>query len=269
MYMKATQGRNYCCQFFKQYIVFLENFTNFLSTQMFLLCRVSLPLFLALGILQAKESVDYPHTLEPDPARFAEAMAGFQAADAANPPPAGAIVCTGSSSMRMWHPRIKEDLPGLTLIPRGFGGSHYTDVIHYVEVLILKHKPRAVLLYEGDNDAAYGKSPQRIFNDFKYLAQLCREQLPELRFYIIEAKPSIARWAIAEKMQAANTMIADFCRANEGFTYIDVWPFLLGDKGEPRLELLIADKLHLNEAGYDAWARAIAPILIQGEARFE
>ncbi|NCG09201.1 MAG: hypothetical protein GWO81_06490, partial [Verrucomicrobia bacterium] len=143
------------------------------------------------------------------------------------------------------------------------------DVIHYVEVLILKHKPRAVLLYEGDNDAAYGKSPQRIFNDFKYLAQLCREQLPELRFYIIEAKPSIARWAIAEKMQAANTMIADFCRANEGFTYIDVWPFLLGDKGEPRLELLIADKLHLNEAGYDAWARAIAPILIQGEARFE
>jgi lysophospholipase L1-like esterase len=236
---------------------------------MFPLYRVFFLLFLTLGILQGKESVDYPHALEPDPDRFAHAIKGFEAADAANPPREGAIVCTGSSSMRMWHPRIKEDLPGLTLIPRGFGGSHYTDVIHYLDVLILKHKPRAVLLYEGDNDAAYGKSPERIFEDFKFLVARCREQLPKLRIYVIGAKPSIARWNLAEKMQAANAMIAGFCRANEGFTYIDVWPFLLADNGEPRLELLIEDKLHLNEAGYDAWANAIAPLLQQGEAGFE
>lgn len=235
---------------------------NFLSS-------ILLYLLLVNASFSKADVEDHAQALEPDPTRFAIAISSFEAADLRDSPPAGAIVCTGSSSMRMWHPRIHADLPGLTLIPRGFGGSHYTDVIHYVEVLILKHKPRAVLLYEGDNDAAYGKSPQRIFNDFKYLAQLCRKQLPELRFYIIGAKPSIARWGIAEKMQAANSLIADFCHANEGFTYIDVWPFLLGDKGEPRLELLIADKLHLNEAGYDAWARAIAPILIQGEARFE
>ena len=60
--------------------------------------------------------------------------------------------------MRMWHPRIQKDLPRLTLIPRGFGGSHYTDVIHYRETLIFQYAPRALLLYEGDNDAAYGKS---------------------------------------------------------------------------------------------------------------
>ena len=112
---------------------------------------------------------DYPHPFEPDPARFAGDIAAFAKADETNPPSKGAIVCTGSSSMRMWHPRIREDLEGLTVIPRGFGGSHYSDVIHYMDELILKYEPRAVLIYEGDNDANFGKSPQRIFHDFKFL----------------------------------------------------------------------------------------------------
>ena len=144
-------------------------------------CAPFMALILASNSLSAYDRADYPQTFEPDPARFASAIAGFQAADAANPPPKGAIVCTGSSSMRMWHPRIKEDLPGLTLLPRGFGGSHYTDLIHYLEALVFKYQPRALLLYEGDNDANYGKTPERIFHDFKFLAEQCREQLPDLR----------------------------------------------------------------------------------------
>ncbi len=234
----------------------------------------ALHLVLALIVLYPSSSQTFaqgqaPFIPDPDPARFAEAMSAFRATDAVSPPPKGAIVCTGSSSMRMWHPRIEADLPGLTLIPRGFGGSHYTDVIRYLDVLVLKHAPRALLLYEGDNDAAYGKSPERIFHDFKYLVERCREALPELRIYVIGAKPSSARWDIAEKMQAANAKIEAYCQAQEGFTYIDVWPFLLGDKGEPRRELLMEDMLHLNEAGYDQWSKAIAPVLQQGEAGFE
>ncbi|CAI8312598.1 MAG: Uncharacterised protein [Opitutia bacterium UBA7350] len=223
----------------------------------------------ASGWVLGSETADYPHAMQPDPDRFAKAIANFQAADITNPPPAGGIVCIGSSSMRMWHPRMQDDLVGLTVVPRGFGGSHYTDVIHYVEALVFSYEPRALLLYEGDNDAAFGKSPDRIFKDFKFLVERCREQLPELRCYIIGAKPSIARWNIAEDMQAANRLIEAYCDAKEGFTYINVWPVLLGANGEPRRELFMADQLHLNTAGYDAWAGAIATVLIQGEQRFE
>ena len=169
----------------------------------------------------------------------------------------------------MWHPRVKDDLPGLTLLPRGFGGSHYTDLIHYLEALVFKYQPRALLLYEGDNDASYGKPPERIFQDFKFLAEQCREQVPDLRLYIIGAKPSIARWAIAEQMQRSNAMIQDYCRAKPGFTYIDVWSQLLDGNGQVRSELFMEDKLHLNSAGYDCWAAAIAPVLLRNEAEFE
>ena len=226
-------------------------------------------LLLASNSLSAYDRADYSQAFEPDPARFASAIAEFQTADADNAPPKGAVVCTGSSSMRMWHPRIKDDLPGLTLLPRGFGGSHYTDLIYYIEDLVFKYQPRALLLYEGDNDANYGKTPERIFQDFKFLAEQCREQLPDLRLYIIGAKPSIARWAIAEQMQRSNAMIHDYCRANLGFTYIDVWPLLLDANGHPRSELFMEDKLHLNSAGYDRWTAAIAPVLLGNEAALE
>ena len=169
----------------------------------------------------------------------------------------------------MWHPRIKDDLPGLTLLPRGFGGSHYTDLIHHLEALVFRYQPRALLLYEGDNDANYGKSPERVFRDFKFLAEQCRKQLPNLRLYIIGAKPSVARWAIADQMQRSNAMIQDYCRANPGFTYIDVWPQLLDANGQVRPELFLEDKLHLNSLGYDCWTAAISPILLRNEAAFE
>ena len=232
-------------------------------------CASFIALLLVSNSLSAYDRADYPQTFEPDPARFASAIAEFQAADAANPPPKGAIVCTGSSSMRMWHPRIKDDLPGLTLLPRGFGGSHYTDLIYHLEALVFKYQPRALLLYEGDNDANYGKTPERIFQDFKFLAEQCRKQFPDLRLYIIGAKPSIARWAIAEQMQRSNAMIHDYCRANLGFTYIDVWSQLLDGDGQARPELFMEDKLHLNSAGYDRWTAAIAPVLLGNEAALE
>lgn len=215
------------------------------------------------------KELEYPHSFEPDPNRFSSQISAFQKIDALNNPPLGGILCTGSSSMRMWHTDIQEDLSGLTILPRGFGGSHYTDVIYYLDEVVLKYKPRALLIYEGDNDAAYGKSPTRIFSDFKYLVFRCRKALPNLRFYIIGSKPSISRWHIAEDMQKANSLIKAYCHDDSYCTYIDVWPSILGADGKPKSELFMKDNLHLNSAGYDQWAKAIAPILYKGELNYE
>ena len=66
-----------------------------------------------------------------------------------------------------------------------------------------------------------------------------------------------------------NAIIQDYCRAKPGFTYIDVWPLLLDANGQVRPELFKEDKLHLNSAGYDHWAAAISPVLLEKEAVFE
>ena len=70
-------------------------------------------------------------------------------------------------------------------------------------------------------------------------------------------------------MQRSNAMIQEYCRANPGFIYIDVWPLLLDVNGQVRPELFMEDQLHLNSAGYDQWAAAISPVLLKNEAVFE
>ena len=75
-------------------------------------------------------SVAAQQSTSPDPLRWEETIQGFEAEDVMNPPPENAIVITGSSSITRWHPRIIEDLSPLTIIPRGFGGSEMSDVLH-------------------------------------------------------------------------------------------------------------------------------------------
>ena len=94
-----------------------------------------------------------------DPSRWADAIAAFDA-DAASRP-SGAIVLTGSSSFARWR-TMEEDLAPLTVVPRGFGGSTMADVLHYVDRLVMPYKPRAVVIYEGDNDTFFGVSPETI-----------------------------------------------------------------------------------------------------------
>lgn len=90
----------------------------------------------------------------PDPARFEAAIRAFEKQDQDKPPPRGAIVLTGSSSIARWNNQAAEALAPLTVIPRGFGGSVMRDVRHYLDRVALVYKPRAILIYEGDNDIA-------------------------------------------------------------------------------------------------------------------
>ena len=205
----------------------------------------------------------------PDPERFRGAIDAFLAADAESPPPKGAIVATGSSSMLGWHSRIAEDLAPLTVIPRGFGGSNMNDVRYFLDEVVLSYSPRAVLLYEGDNDTAAGATPEEILAHFDAITEGIHEALPETRIYILAVKPSIRRWHLWESMSATNEMFAARAAADERLVYIDIATPMLGGDGEPRPEIFIADNLHMNGAGYDIWRDVVRPVLVGAEEAFE
>jgi lysophospholipase L1-like esterase len=40
-----------------------------------------------------------------------------------------------------------------------------------------------------------------------------------------------------------------------------VWRYLRNDQNEPREELFLPDKLHLNPDGYKVWASVLSPVL--------
>ena len=95
--------------------------------------------------------------------RYEGRIQEFEAQDKASPLPEGAIVVTGSLSVALWHPTINQDLVPLTIIPLGFGGSTMEEALHYIDRIAIAYKPRAVVIYEGDNDTgAYSVAPEKI-----------------------------------------------------------------------------------------------------------
>jgi lysophospholipase L1-like esterase len=87
------------------------------------------------------------------------------------------------------------------------------------------------------------------------------ERLPGTRVAFLPIKPSIARWSMWHKMQAANSFVEQLATTDERLIYIDTTTPMLGTDGQPRKELFLDDGLHLNGRGYEAWNEVLAPIL--------
>jgi hypothetical protein len=200
---------------------------------------------------------------------FADEIQRMIAGDATEPPPRHAVVCVGSSSMRIWKNRMAADLAPITVIPRGFGGSQFIHVIENFEPLIAQYEPRAVVVYEGDNDISLGKSPAEVFRDFATLRAQLDAFDPTIRLYVIGVKPSLARWDKWAWMQQFNREVAALAAADGRLTFIDVGEALLGEDGKPVKEWFADDGIHLNQAGYDQWGAAVAAVVVPAELPFE
>src|SRR5689334_23351105 len=72
----------------------------------------------------------------------------FEEADRQQPPPKGAVLFVGSSSIRMWKD-LAADFPDTKVINRGFGGSEIADSTYFADRIVIPYQPRLVVLYAG------------------------------------------------------------------------------------------------------------------------
>ncbi len=207
----------------------------------------------------------------PDPERFESAIRLFEEQDRVNRPPEGAIVLTGSSSIARWNDQAKAALAPLTVVPRGFGGSVMHDVLHYLDRVALTYKPRAILIYEGDNDTGIRNPIPRemILDHLRQIIGRIHEELPETRVYVLSVKPSVLRWKVwpvAQQVSAGYKSIAD----NDPLVYyVDVATPFLNNDGSVMTDIFVEDNLHLNELGNSIWGATIKAALMPMEARFD
>jgi len=205
----------------------------------------------------------------PDPTRFENAIERFEEADRRNPPPENAIVLTGSSSIAFWNEEAPGELSPLTVIARGFGGSIMHDLLHYLDRVVLTYQPRAVLIYEGDNDTFRGMPNDLIIEHYHEGISRIHAELPEARIYLVTVKPSIARlaqWAAASELNQRFRAIA---ASDPRIHVIDVATPMLDANGQVLDDIFVDDDLHLNEKGYTIWAAAIREVLMAQEAQYE
>jgi lysophospholipase L1-like esterase len=219
---------------------------------------VSLVLALALlTVVPASSQQELPI----DPLRFTDEIRAFEAADRLSMPPAGGVVLTGSSSIRRWQ-SIKEDLAPLTVVPRGFGGSTMADLLYYLDRIVLPYKPRAVVLYEGDNDTGrFVVPPVKIVRQFEKIVERIHTELPATRIYVLSVKPSLARVGVWDKAVETNSLLKEVVAQDSRLRYVDVATPLLDESGKVMIDVFIDDGLHLNKKGTEIWATTIREAL--------
>lgn len=197
---------------------------------------------------------------DPDPARFADEIARFDEADAKSPPEKGGVVFAGSSSIRLMP--VGELFPGLKGLNRGFGGSHISEVNHYLDRCVLRYEPSVVVFYCGTNDLWDKKSPDQVEEDFGEFRRRLFERLPEVRLIVMAIRPSPARESIRKNEAEMNARFRKIADGDERITYVSgSWDRFLDEKGEPVAGLFVEDRLHMSAAGYRVWKELLTPLL--------
>lgn len=170
----------------------------------------------------------------------------------------GSVMFLGSSYIRMWT-NIRQDLKQAKIIHRGFGGCNLADVAYYAERIVFPHQPKALFMYVG-NDITAGerdKSPIQVLELFKYVVRTVRQRYPDMPITWLEISPSERRWSAWDRVQEANRLVREYCKATPGLHSINSSSHFLGQHGTPIKSLYLSDKLHYNVEGYQVWGAAI------------
>ncbi|MDP6181197.1 MAG: GDSL-type esterase/lipase family protein [SAR86 cluster bacterium] len=170
------------------------------------------------------------------------------------------ILFTGSSSIRFWS-TLKEDMAPHNVLNRGFGGAHISHVNYHFNEIVKPYKPKAIVFFCGTNDLSAFKTPEETFEDFSKFFSMVKNDLPGTNLIVIGVKPSTAREYLVPEEQEFNSLISNLAGKEDLLSYISVWNQMLTDEGKANPDLFVEDGLHMNEKGYEIWAKLVKPEL--------
>ncbi len=185
----------------------------------------------------------------PDSERWEPEIRAFEAADRAHPPPHGAVLFVGSSTIRFWK-TLAKDFPDHKVLNRGFGGCFIADCAYFAYRVVIPYQPRLIVLRAGGNDINAGKTPEQVRDDFRAFVEKVRAKLPKVKIAYMTINATPARWANVKREKKANQLIKSYISQGKNLNYIDAFDATMGRDGKPRAELFVKDRLHFNAQGY-------------------
>jgi len=218
-----------------------------------------IPLFLLLASLvcfRTAFSAETGHNF----GQWENEIKAYEASDRTNPPPKQGLLFTGSSTIRLWK-TLPQDFPNQPVINRGVGGSEVVDITHFADRIVFPYEPKMIFFRCGGNDIANGKSPERVFEDYKEFVKTVRAKLPDVEIVFMSWTPTPLRWAQHDKEQVYNNLAREYSKQAPHMQYCDLSDMVLGPEGKPRPELFRADRLHFNAEGNKLMAERVRPFL--------
>lgn len=187
---------------------------------------------------------------------FAGEFRAYADQAAKNPPPPDPILFYGSSSIRLWA-SLKRDFAGLPVVNRGFGGSMLAECVQEMDRLVYPLKPKAIVLYAGENDLDQGRTPDQVLAAFHAFMAGVRQRLGSIPVLVLAVKPSPARFSNSARMRRTNELLQGALPGWQPAYFLDTFHAMLRPDGQPRQELFGDDWLHLSAAGYSLWKELV------------
>lgn len=210
-------------------------------------CKIHLVFFAGIFVLPAVGLAE--NQWEP-------AIKAFEAQDAKKSPPKDAVLFIGSSSIRWW--RTDQLFSEFPVINRGFGGAQISDIIYYLNRIVIPYKPKVIVFYCGGNDLGQ-KTPEQVFQDFNSFYISVHSALPKTRIIYMSLKPGPAN---SRKLDdEVNNNVKTFCEKQENLFYVDVTTGMLNSKGLPDPNDYQKDGVHLTYRADIKWAALLRPTL--------
>jgi lysophospholipase L1-like esterase len=140
----------------------------------------------------------------------------------------------------------------------GFPGLCTYHFLGLLQHHVVDLHPRVCFIEAGINDITVGVSTEKIQDNYVSMLETIRENhiKPVLTLTLYEQDDPVSN----AEVDRLNEFLVQYCRKHN-INYIDLNP-LISDSTGLKAEFAI-DKTHLNEKGYQVWAREITRILKQ------
>lgn len=174
--------------------------------------------------------------------------------------PDGAILFTGSSTIRFWE-SLAADFAPHPVLNRGFGGAVVSQVVHFADQIVPDSKSvrlGAIVFYCGGNDLSWGVSVDDVVLGVTRFLAIAKQRAPETPVYVLSVCKTPSRWLAWRKVAAVNDRLRALAEET-GARYVDVTTPMSNERGRPRRRLYRLDGVHPNEAGYAVWRSVLKP----------
>ncbi len=152
--------------------------------------------------------------------------------------------------------RWDEWFPDLRVIDFGIAGSTTDDLLSRLDEVVQADPDELVLLI-GTEDLSRRGSVEHIVRNIETALVTLRRELPGTRLLLISILPRGHEFA--DRIHEANRHLWQFVATVHG-QYLDAWPGLALEDGELN-PVYTADRLHLNDDGYQVWLGELRPAL--------
>ncbi|MDG1357693.1 MAG: GDSL-type esterase/lipase family protein [Akkermansiaceae bacterium] len=182
------------------------------------------------------------------------------------------LVMIGDSITHNWEGQknYKSSFAGVRMLNLGFAGDRTQNVLWRIEHGALDGiSPKLVTLMIGTNHAHDPRKgftpdqPEDVFTGIKAIVAQVRTRLPNAKLIVFSVFPRGPKTTQA-RVSALNTMLPKLADGKQ-VLHMDINETFLGKNGTYNPALYKRDQLHLDAKGYDAWAKALLPILKQYE----